>query len=179
MEKVEKTKWSIAAASWAVTSPSPRIHKTYGWTSAPGRTHLWIASARVNCECNLTVMWVSLKCTKWNMNVRQVSWKWPARAVCRPESHFYQFIFSQITGNISQCVTFNFHNFWARNVEIAIIQKLVCWFCIILYIYTIFSIPFLMKNNGGFDLCSVGYRYPNHCRDEREGNLKLNDFGTQ
>ena len=34
-------------------------------------------------------MWVSLKCTKWNMSVRQVSWKCPTRAGCRPESHFY------------------------------------------------------------------------------------------
>ena len=37
-------------------------------------------------------MWVSLKCTKWNMSFHQVSWKCPTRAGCRPESHFYRII---------------------------------------------------------------------------------------
>ena len=41
-------------------------------------------------------MWVSLKCTKWNMSVRQVSWKCPTRAGCRPESHFYRIFYRDL-----------------------------------------------------------------------------------
>ena len=81
---------SLAAAFWAFTSPSPNIHRTHYWTCVPGKTHVWIESAHVNKVCNVTVMGVSLKCTKWNMRVRRVSWKCPAGAGCRPESHFYR-----------------------------------------------------------------------------------------
>ena len=80
---------SLAAAFWVFTSPSPNIHRTHYWTCVPGKTHVWIESAHVNKVCNVTVMGVSLKCTKWNMRVRRVSWKCPTKAGCRPESHFY------------------------------------------------------------------------------------------
>ena len=114
MEKEEKTKWSIAAASWAVTCPSPRIKRTRCWTSALGRTHLWIAIAHVCYECNLTVMWMSVKCTKWNMNARQVSWKCPARAGRRPKSHFYR----KYWGNckIQPQTSPDFHHIWVFGV---------------------------------------------------------------
>ena len=60
------------------------------WTCVPGKTHVWIESVHANKVCNVTVMSVSLKCTKWNMSVRRVTWKCPAKAGCRPESHFYR-----------------------------------------------------------------------------------------
>mgnify|MGYP001791082216 FL=1 len=81
---------SMAADFWAFTCPSPDIHRTHQWTSVPGKTLVWIVSAHVSEVCNVTVMWVSLKCTKWNMSACRVSWECPAGAGCRPESHFYR-----------------------------------------------------------------------------------------
>ena len=42
---------SMAADSWEFTSPSWDIYRTHYWTSVPGETRVWIASAQGNMVC--------------------------------------------------------------------------------------------------------------------------------